>query len=168
MYPSSSSSQKSIQTTTASVSVAGLVRYGSAPSSFLSTAADSVVGGASNNMSSSPSTRDLAPAGSPMFPPPPRPLQSAPLFGNYYSGYSQPTTSKVNAPAPAKEGPTPGGGLHRAFGLTETGLGASPSSPASASVSLPRQSSSPAGFLSHLASENGMILLRDWRSQVAF
>ncbi|KAI4302723.1 hypothetical protein MLD38_038440 [Melastoma candidum] len=179
MYPSSSSSSsshKSIQTTTggaAAAAGAGLVRYGSAPSSFLSTAADSVIG-ASGNMSSSPSTRDFVAAGSPMFPPPPRPLhhsrlhphphhhhplQPAPLFGNYFSGDSQPT-SKVNAPASAKEGPTSGGGggLHRAFGLTETGLGASASSSAasaSASASLPRQSSSPAGFLYHLASDNG-------------
>ncbi|KAF9669506.1 hypothetical protein SADUNF_Sadunf14G0114600 [Salix dunnii] len=109
----------------------GLTRYGSAPGSFLTRAVDSVVG----------ADRELSGLG------------SASLLGRqqHFSGDSSSITSeptcKVSSSSCDRKAPkSGGGGLQRSNGLNEIAHGAG---------SLVRQRSSPAGFLSHLANENG-------------
>lgn len=139
MYPpSSSSSQKSI-------AQSGLTRYGSAPGSFLTSAVDAVIRG----------DREFSAA-----------VGSRPPLGHYFSGAdSSSVTSesncKVNSSSSDLKHPNPKGALQRSYGLHDadaaTALGFSGSS--APSSALLRQRSSPAGFLSHLASppstENG-------------
>ncbi|CAK7348943.1 unnamed protein product [Dovyalis caffra] len=128
MYQQPSSSSSSPQKPNLS---SGLTRYGSAPGSFLTRAVDSVIG----------ADRELSGPG------------STSLVGSqqYFSGDSPSITSestcKVNSSSCDPKAPkSGGGGLQRSYGLNEIAHGAG---------SLVRQRSSPAGFLSHLATENG-------------
>ncbi|GMY32239.1 transcription factor bHLH128-like isoform X2, partial [Fagus crenata] len=141
MYPSSSpsSSQKPMGPT-------GLTRYGSAPGSLLTTAVDSVIG------PNAATTREFSSLRSP--PPPPTSLlapqqQHHNLNHNHHyfssdsSSITSESTCKVNSSNDPKHHHHKG--LERSYGLNEM------------SSSLVRQRSSPAGFLSHLASasDNG-------------
>jgi hypothetical protein len=129
MYQQPSSSSSSPQKSNLP---SGLTRYGSAPGSFLTRAVDSVIG----------ADRELSGLG------------STPLVGRqqHFSGDSSSITSestcKVNSSSCDRKAPKSGGGggLQRSYGLNEIAHGAG---------SLVRQRSSPAGFLSHLATENG-------------
>ncbi|KAJ6873763.1 transcription factor bHLH128 [Populus alba x Populus x berolinensis] len=129
MYQRPSSSSSSPQKSNLP---SGLTRYGSAPGSFLTRAVDSVIG----------ADRELSGLG------------STPLVGRqqHFSGDSSSITSestcKVNPSSCDRKAPKSGGGggLQRSYGLNEIAHGAG---------SLVRQRSSPAGFLSHLATENG-------------
>ncbi|KAG6730833.1 hypothetical protein I3842_01G099600 [Carya illinoinensis] len=150
MYPPSSSplsSQKPMGPT-------GLTRYCSAPGSLLSTAVDSVIG----------PNREFSPLRS-----------SSSLMGQhqYFSGDSSSVTSESTCGANSSNGPPKehhqhqqlqhqlSKGLQRSYGLNEMAVGdfvtasnlnGGGSSSGSASSALVRQRSSPAGFLSHLAS----------------
>ncbi|KAH8517802.1 hypothetical protein H0E87_005643 [Populus deltoides] len=130
MYQQPSSSSSSPQKPTVP---SGLTRYGSAPGSFLTRAVDSVIG----------VDRELSGLG------------STSLVGSrqYFSGDSPSVTSestcKVNSSSCDPKAPKSGGSsgsLQRSYGFNEVAHGAG---------SLVRQRSSPAGFLSHLATENG-------------
>ncbi|XP_018815769.1 transcription factor bHLH128-like isoform X2 [Juglans regia] len=161
MYPPSSSplsSQKPMGPT-------GLTRYCSAPGSLLSTAVDSVIG----------PNREFSPLRS-----------SSSLMGHhqYFSGDSSSVTSESTCGANSSNGPPKehqhqqqqqqqqlSKGLQRSYGLNEmavsdfvtaSNLNGGGSSSGSASSALVRQRSSPAGFLSHLASsaDNGFSVTR--------
>ncbi|KAG6785260.1 hypothetical protein POTOM_010990 [Populus tomentosa] len=132
MYQQPSSSSSSPQKPTVP---SGLTRYGSAPGSFLTRAVDSVIG----------VDRELSGLG------------STTLVGSrqYFSGDSPSVTSestcKVNSSSCDPKAPKSGGSsgsLQRSYGFNEVAHGAG---------SLVRQRSSPAGFLSHLATENGTL-----------
>ena len=148
MYPSSSpsSSQKPMGPT-------GLTRYGSAPGSLLTTAVDSLIG------PNTTTTREFSSLRSP--PPPPTSLlapqqqqqhqhhnlnQNHHYFSSDSSSITSESTCKVNSSNDPKQHHHHKG-LERSYGLNEM------------SSSLVRQRSSPAGFLSHLASasDNGTL-----------
>ncbi|KAA8527321.1 hypothetical protein F0562_034582 [Nyssa sinensis] len=155
MYPSSSSS-----TSQGSMGPSGLIRYGSAPGSILTTAVDSIVG----------ATREFSTLGS-----------QSHLGPRYFSGETSSVTSestcKANPPPDPKE-PNKrtstvnavARGLQRSYGLNELAVGdfATPNNlkseggSSSSSTPLVRHSSSPAGFLNHLTAttDNGFSLTR--------
>ncbi|KAJ6680406.1 hypothetical protein OIU79_020008 [Salix purpurea] len=109
----------------------GLTRYGSAPGSFLTRAVDSVVG----------ADRELSGSGSTSL------LRRQQHFSGDSSSLTSEPTCKVSSSSCDRKAPkSGGGGLQRSNGLNEIAHGAG---------SLVRQRSSPAGFLSHLANENG-------------
>ncbi|KAB5527604.1 hypothetical protein DKX38_021451 [Salix brachista] len=109
----------------------GLTRYGSAPGSFLTRAVDSVVG----------ADRELSGLGSTSL------LRRQQHFSGDSSSITSEPTCKVSSSSCDRKAPkSGGGGLQRSNGLNEIAHGAG---------SLVRQRSSPAGFLSHLANENG-------------
>ncbi|KAJ6686927.1 TRANSCRIPTION FACTOR BHLH129 [Salix purpurea] len=108
----------------------GLTRYGSAPGSFLTRAVDSVIG----------VDRDLSGLGSTSL------VGSRQYFSGDSSSVTSESTCKVNSSSCDPKAPKSGGSLQRSYGLNEVEHGAG---------SLVRQRSSPAGFLSHLATENG-------------
>uniref|UniRef100_A0A2P2MFW4 Transcription factor bHLH128-like n=1 Tax=Rhizophora mucronata TaxID=61149 RepID=A0A2P2MFW4_RHIMU len=106
----------------------GLIRYGSAPGSFLTGAVDSVLR----------ADCDLPALGS----------ASHSVVGHQYfsadsSSVTSESTCKVNSSS--DQNAQPKRGLQRSYGLNEISHGAG---------SLVRQKSSPAGFLSHLTAEN--------------
>uniref|UniRef100_A0A6N2N4B2 BHLH domain-containing protein n=1 Tax=Salix viminalis TaxID=40686 RepID=A0A6N2N4B2_SALVM len=108
----------------------GLTRYGSAPGSFLTRAVDSVIG----------VDRELSGLGSTSL------VGSRQYFSGDSSSVTAESTCKVNSSSCDPKAPKSGGSLQRSYGLNEVEHGAG---------SLVRQRSSPAGFLSHLATENG-------------
>ncbi|XP_021895601.1 transcription factor bHLH128 [Carica papaya] len=128
MYPSSSSSSPQKSTVPS-----GLIRYGSAPGSLLNSAVESVIG----------TSREFSTLGSPLQPN---------LVGHYFSGDSSSLTSestcKVSSSIDPKEHRK--GALKRSYDLSEMAQ-----SSAGGSSCLVRQKSSPAGFFSHLSTENG-------------
>ncbi|KAK4804028.1 hypothetical protein SAY86_003845 [Trapa natans] len=146
MYPSSSSSHKSLTSSTSTSSSGGLLRYGSAPGSLLTIAVDSVIG-ASTPHSSHPLPHHLRP--------PPAPS----LLGQsqYYSADSSSVTSESTCKANSSSRDGSGGGIQRSFGFSELTMGGGGSSNSS---SLVRQKSSPAGFLGHLTDANAFSLAR--------
>ncbi|KAG8644270.1 transcription factor bHLH128 isoform X2 [Manihot esculenta] len=114
----------------------GITRYGSAPGSLLTRAVDSVIG----------SDREFSALGS-----------SSPslVSHQYFSADSSSLTSespcKVNSssdPRPPPKSSAAVGGLQRSYGFNEI------------NSSLVRQKSSPAGFQSHLSTENGFSITR--------
>ncbi|XP_059653411.1 transcription factor bHLH128-like isoform X2 [Cornus florida] len=144
MYPSSSSSSSQ-----GSMGQSGLIRYGSAPGSFLTTAVDSVIGQPSCEFSA---------------------VGSQSLLGSRYFSADTSSDSAPRDPEEQNKG-NPAGvstrGLQRSLGLNDiavgdfatvnnlkNGVGSS-----SSSSSLVRHSSSPAGFLNHLT-DNGFSLNR--------
>ncbi|KAL5542967.1 hypothetical protein UlMin_010677 [Ulmus minor] len=135
MYPSSSSSQKPNGSNPSST---GLTRYGSAPSSLLNSAVESVIG-AEREYNSHRSQSTLA--------------------GHYFSGDSSSITSESTCKVNSSSGHQEPKLLLRSHGLNEIaariGSSSSSSSSSSPSSSLLRQRSSPAGFLSHLTDKNG-------------
>lgn len=159
MFPSNSSSSPSHQKPMASPST-GLTRYGSAPGSLLTSAVESVIGGADHEFRS-PSTTLLARC-----------------FSGDSSSLTTESTCKVNSSSSnsvavpneldhhQQQQHRP---LHRSYCLNEIAARVGSSSPSSAvassssspSSSLVRQRSSPAGLLSHLAAattdNNGKI-----------
>ncbi|KAL0451949.1 UNVERIFIED_CONTAM: hypothetical protein Slati_1173000 [Sesamum latifolium] len=136
MFPSStsSSSQTSMDPTRSS-GVGGLMRYPSAPGSLLSTAVDSVIG----------ATREFAPQTH---------LAPPTFFSN--SEPSEPTHQPNiirTLPRPNNEPDPPKTiGLQRSYGFSGGGGG---SGGGASTSSLVRHSSSPAGFLNHLATAAG-------------
>ncbi|GFY92863.1 hypothetical protein Acr_08g0012590 [Actinidia rufa] len=109
----------------------GLIRYGSAPGSFLATAVDSVVGR---------HTRDFSALGS-----------SSPHLLRHFSAAE--TSSNTSDPQnPNKLQTAPFGSNDIAFGEFSTDRINLNSKSSGGGGSLLRQSSSPAGFLNHLAS----------------
>ncbi|KAK4768546.1 hypothetical protein SAY87_003687 [Trapa incisa] len=152
MYPtsSSSSSHKSVPS-----SSGGLSRYGSAPSSLLTAAVDSVIG-AHRDFDSA--LHASSHSGHHHHPPPPhqqRPPHAPSLLGQYFSADSSSVTAESNCKVNStKDGG--GGGLHRSFGVNEMNVGGGSSS----SSPLVRQKSSPAGFLDHLSDANAFSLTR--------
>ncbi|KAB2601504.1 transcription factor bHLH128 [Pyrus ussuriensis x Pyrus communis] len=137
MYSSSSSS--SPQNPIGSrPSTTGLARYGSAPSSLLNSAFDSVIETVTNFDFSF--------------------LRLQPLIGHYFSGdghdnsfsfISSDSTFKVNSSNGAYRDTNTTKPLLRSYGLNEIGFSDS-SSCSSSAMTLVRQQSSPAGFPSHL------------------
>lgn len=144
MYPSSSSASSQ-----SSMSPNGLIRYGSAPGSLLSTAVDSVIDG----------DREFSSLG----------LQS--MMGQYFSGDSSSITSESSCKVSASSDPKEmdkrvvrNGNLQRSYGLNEMAVGSFTTASSlrggggggrSSSSCLIRQSSSPAGLLNQLSVDNG-------------
>lgn len=135
----------------------GLIRYGSAPSSLLATAVDSVT---------NPSTREFSALGSSHHLHIARTSSSSSRFlpSSDTSSLTSESTCKTSNNSPREKGPNISGGLHRAYGFQQDnhqrsgggggGGGAgmvSSSSSATTASPLFRHSSSPAGFLNQLA-----------------
>ncbi|XP_041001099.1 transcription factor bHLH128-like [Juglans microcarpa x Juglans regia] len=158
MYPPSSSPLSSQKP----MGPAGLTRYGSAPSSLLGTAVDSLIG-PNREFSALPSSSSLM------------------AHHQYFSGDSSSVTSESSCRANSSNCPKEqeqSKGLQRSYGLNEMavgdflttsniksgggGSGGGSSASASASSALVRQRSSPAGLLNHLASvaDNGFSVTR--------
>ncbi|GAV58952.1 HLH domain-containing protein [Cephalotus follicularis] len=131
MYPSSSSSSSQ-----RSNILNGLTRYGSAPCSFLTSAVDSVIGGADRELSSA--------VGSP---------SHSTLVGHYFSGDSSQTSEsicKVNSSTDPKQPKNIG--LQRSHGFNEIAV-----RDLKSGGSLFRQRSSPAKFLNNFSNENAVF-----------
>lgn len=134
MFPSStsSSSQGSMGPSGSSSSGGGLMRYPSAPGSLLSNAVDSVIG----------ATREFAPqthlAPPTFFSSEPSESTAKPNLIHNLSRHNTEDPPKTNTAI----------GFQRSYGFSGSGGGAS-------SSSLVRHSSSPAGFLNHLAAAAG-------------
>uniref|UniRef100_A0A5B6YKC9 BHLH domain-containing protein n=1 Tax=Davidia involucrata TaxID=16924 RepID=A0A5B6YKC9_DAVIN len=147
MYPSSSSS-----TSHGSMGPSGLIRYGSAPSSLLITAVDSVFG----------STHEFSTFGS-------QSLLGHRYFSGETSSVNSETTCQANPPPDPKDpnnykdtsAGTAARGLHRSYGFGDFATASNLKNGGSTSSSLVRHSSSPAGFLNHVtATDNGFSLTR--------
>ena len=179
----SSSSQKPMGPTPPTTTT-GLTRYGSAPGSLLTTAVDSIIGQTGREFSALRSTPPPPPP-SFMAPQQQlhhhhhhhnnSHSQSHHYFSSDSSSITTESTCKVNSSNDPNKDHHKGGGLQRSYGLNEMpslgdftsnlkigggagGLSSTSSSSCSSSSSasaLVRQRSSPAGFLSHLASDNG-------------
>lgn len=156
-HPSSSSSSQQNPmgpTTAAGVGGSGgLTRYVSAPGSLLRTAVDSIIG--SSSSSPSPSQPSIVSS------------SHSHQHHHYFAGGSTTTAGGDSSPVSSftttestckvNSSNAPGNntksGLQRSYGLNEIPQ----THAASSSSSLLRQRSSPAGFLSHFASENGTV-----------
>ncbi|XP_027119319.2 transcription factor bHLH128-like isoform X3 [Coffea arabica] len=158
MYPSStsSSSQGSMGPNGGS-STGGLIRYGSAPSSLLATAADSVTNPSSREFSALGSSHNLHMG--------PTSSSSSRFFpSSETSSLTSESTCKTSNSNPREKGPNISSGLHRAFGFKQDNhqgsiiggaggagmVSSSSSSTATTASPLVRHSSSPPGFLNHL------------------
>ena len=131
MYPSSSSSSQSHNST---ISETGLTRYGSAPGSLLRTAVDAVIGG-SRPLGVGVGVGVGVGAGVGV---------GVGVGAHYFSVESSESTCKVNNNSSPSDPKEQKGELQRSYGLQEAFGGSS-------SSALLRQRSSPAGFLSNLA-----------------
>ncbi|KAJ4723025.1 Transcription factor protein [Melia azedarach] len=144
MYPSSSSSSSCSMSSSSQKQMgpSGLTRYVSAPGSLLTTAVDSVIGSQSQpSLLSHPH------------------YFTAPGDSSSSSSFNSESTCKVNSSNDPKYAKT---GLHRSYGFNEiTQAQAQAQAQAQTQSSLVRQRSSPAGFLSHFASENGFSVTRE-------
>ncbi|KAL9436654.1 hypothetical protein AB3S75_022662 [Citrus x aurantiifolia] len=163
-HPSSSSSSQQNPmgpTTAAGVGGSGgLTRYVSAPGSLLRTAVDSIIG--SSSSSPSPSQPSIVSS------------SHSHQHHHYFAGGSTTTAGGDSSPVSSftttestckvNSSNAPGNntksGLQRSYGLNEIPQ----THAASSSSSLLRQRSSPAGFLSHFASENGFSVTRETRN----
>ncbi|KAH9783873.1 transcription factor bHLH128 [Citrus sinensis] len=160
-HPSSSSSSQQNPmgpTTAAGVGGSGgLTRYVSAPGSLLRTAVDSIIG--SSSSSPSPSQPSIVSS------------SHSHQHHHYFAGGSTTTAGGDSSPVSSftttestckvNSSNAPGNntksGLQRSYGLNDIPQ----THAASSSSSLLRQRSSPAGFLSHFASENGFSVTRE-------